>query len=256
MRLLTFRLNYDHMKRHLQKIIGWQVSALLLFTANTALAQSEAAQKVFPDSLDRYGAVGLRPGVFQCLSEENQFGLPILGPFIDYSFGKYRHSIEIDFLTTRPLKFFKNAYSPCLTYHFAVKKQLPNHMELFLGAFVNCRKDFVNRRQYFTPHDTSDFKRGFHTIFSLGPSVEVSRRLFLRNKTSFFAVGARIAYSFDILGYGSTYNTAYGMPVDYWQKIPPQERFLRDALMFTLRLGWGKLVKSNVPKMPDEVEGQ
>lgn len=240
------------MKKQVSLAIKLQFLWMLLFSAGTLSAQKADSLEIFKDSMDRYGAIGIRPGAFFNLNKENRFTLPVMGVFIDYSFGKFRHSIEMDFLTRRARKFFKNTYSPCLTYHFAVKKQLKHQMELYGGAFVNCRKDVLNCREYMDPLDSSYFKRGFHTILSAGPSVEINRRFFYGSRNSFLMLGMRLAYSFDILGFGSTYY-GMGIPPSGSGRIAAAERFQRDAVALTLKLAWGKLVNTRQPK-PKPIE--
>lgn len=233
----------------LSLIAKFTFSCILFFAMKTLAAQSDSLV-IVEDSLDRYGTVGLRSGAFYNINKENRFMMPVTGVFINYSFGKYMHSIEIDFLTRRFKKFFRNAYSPCLTYGFAVKKQLKYKMELHTGGFVNCRKDIFTERQYISPFDTSAFKRGNHTVFSFGPSVEITRRIFFPGKNNFLNLGARITYSFDLFGFGSTYFPEEMIFEDFGP-LAPKDRFQRDVMTFTLKIGWGKLVFPQQAKKED-----
>lgn len=238
------------MKKHLSRILKWQLLWMCFFVAGASLAQEDDAGFSPRDSMDRFGAIGLRPGIFFNLNEDNQFNLPLLGVFIDYSFGKFHHSIELDFLTRKAKKIFRNTNSPCFTYHFSVKAASWKKMNVHTGVFANCRKDVLTRHQYFHPNDTSfSFSvSGFHTIFSLGPSVDLTRKIFFPGKKSFMTVGARIAYSFDILGYGTTFYSAQNKSTDMWQRIKVSDRFQKDVFVVTLKVGWGKLAERIVKK--------
>lgn len=224
---------------------------IVLFTSQSVDAQTVSAVKIGPDSLDRYGVFGIRPGMFLNLKKENRFASATCGVFLDYNFGKFRHSIELDFLTKSFRKFFRNAYSPCFAYHFSVKKQLRGKMELHPGIFINCRRDMPNRRESFNFNDTAYLKTGQHTIFSIGPSIEISRRVFFSEKNGFLVFGLRAAYSFDILGFGNIYegpNTSG----DRQGWIASSKRFQKDALVFTLKIGWGKFVRPE--RVPPKVD--
>lgn len=215
---------------------------ILFFASGTVSAQKIESIKIASDSLDRYGAIGLRPGIFNNLKKENQFTSATWGVFIDYNFGKYRHSIEIDFLAKRFRKIFRNTYAPCFTYHFSVKKQLPGKMELHPGVFFNCRKDMPNRKETYIFNDTAYLKSGQHTIFSIGPSIELSRRIFFSERNGFLTLGFRIAYSFDLMGFGYTFKGPF-IPVTDRKWVVPADRFQKDVLTFTLKIGWGKFVR-------------
>ncbi len=232
------------MRKHLSKVVKWQFLWIAVLMAGNASSQNLESEVAFDDSLDRFGAIGMRPGIFFNLNEKNSFTMSSLGVFLDYSFGKFNHSIELDFLVRKPKKFFKNAYSPCFNYHFSMKTLTWNNFNLHSGLFVNCRKDVLSRKQYYQPNDTvfSYSKEGFHTIFSFGPSLEISRKVFFPGKKSFLSLGARFAYSFDILGYGTTANSSQAKSTGLWEKIRAQDRFQRDAFALTLKIGWGKLI--------------
>lgn len=234
------------MTRQLSRVAKLQFLWMLFFSIHSVSAQTVDSREVVKDSMDRYGSFGIRPGAFFNLKKENRFASAALGVFLDYNFGIFRHSIEIDFLTKRYRKFFRNAYSPCLTYHFAIKKQLNNQMELHPGIFVNCRKDVINRKEYVQFNDTiAYYITGRHTIVSIGPSLEISRRIFFPGKNNFITLGSRIAYSFDILGFSSPKSQ---------ERLTSSSRFQKDALTFTLKIGWGKLIQPARNNMENDPE--
>ena len=215
---------------------------MLFFSIQMVSAQKVESVRIEPDSLDRYGAIGIRPGMFNNIKKENQFTSASWGVFLDYNFGKYRHSIEIDFLAKRFRKFFRNTYSPCFTYHFAVKKQLPGKMELHPGVFLNYRRDIENQKETYYFNDTAYLKRGLHNILSVGPSIELSRRIFFSERNGFLTLGFRVAYSFDIMGFGNTFKGPF-LPESSRRWVVTRDRFQRDALVVTLKIGWGKFVR-------------
>ena len=198
------------------------------------------------------GVIGVSPGMFFNLNKQNTFKLASLGIFMDYNFGKYRHSMELDFLTIKPRKFLRNAESPSLSYRLSYRVRTVSRFDFYGGLFCSLRKDLLHKDDYFRNYDTlSPVAKGFQNILSIGPSVEVSRKVMLFSKVNFLEFTARIAYSFDLAGFG-TYDIY--PEVSYNKRfLKPRERFQRDAFYINLRIGWGTVIKGE-PKYPEDPE--